>query len=105
MLAPVFNLNFGYLSIANRSIIALLNNKNEDYFDPMDHQIAGKSVKMLQLLWLFFWVFVVLAEIGVFSAVTKPIFNPIHRAVHYMCKSLKSGKKRSIPLRRLVKNA
>lgn len=68
--APVFNLNYGYVSIVNRRILALLRNKDEDHYKPLDTVIAGKSIQSLQKLWVICWVFVILAELGVFGAIT-----------------------------------
>ena len=67
--APIFNLNYGYVSIVNRRILALIRNKDENHYGPLDHVISGKSIYNLQKLWLFCWVFVILAELGVFSMI------------------------------------
>lgn len=75
--APIFNLNYGYVSIVNRRILALIRNKDENYYKPLDNAIAGKSVYSLQKLWLFCWVFVILAELGVFTVISDPITKPL----------------------------
>jgi hypothetical protein len=46
---PIYNFNFGYLSIVNRKIFALLlKGKDGMNFGPLDYRVAGKPLGLLQ---------------------------------------------------------
>ena len=73
---PIYNLNFGYLSISNRKMIELLKKMPADSLEPLDWECAGEAVHDLGRCFAFCLVFVLLAELGFFRMLSKPVLRP-----------------------------
>ena len=73
---PIYNLNFGFLSISNRKMIELLKRMPAGSLQPLDWDCAGEAVHDLGLCFACCLVFVVLAELGFFKMLSKPVLRP-----------------------------
>lgn len=66
---PIFSLVYGYISIANRKITAVLNRMAPDALTPFDMLIAGPALYFLLGAIVFYWLLVILYELKVFDTI------------------------------------
>lgn len=86
---PIYNFNYGYLSIVNRKIFALLMRGSDGMkFGPLDWRVAGKPLYLLKEQWFYSIIALILFEIGVFSFIKRNFFNPIWNCLHRICNAI-----------------
>ena len=90
---PIYNLNFGYLSISNRKMIELLKKMPPNSLQPLDWQCAGEAIYDLGLCFGFCFIFILLAELGFFKMLSKPVLRPAWMYSVHACKFLSRKKK------------
>ncbi len=89
---PIYNLNFGYLSISNRKMIELFKRMEPDSLQPLDWMCAGECIYDLILCFCFCVVFVLLAELGFFKRLSTPVLRPAWMYIVHAFKFLKRKK-------------
>jgi len=63
---PIFSLTFGYISIANRSIIQIVQ-KLSELPKSYSLQVSGPALLFLLGMLVFYWLMVIMFEMRVFS--------------------------------------
>jgi len=84
---PVYNFNFGYLSIVNREIFSLLMRNHRlghdtMKFGPLDWRVAGKPLYLLQNQMIYSLIALVLFEVGLFRYLKRKVFNRVFDSIH-----------------------
>ncbi len=74
---PIYNLNYGYISILNRFIVEALNKKEVNSLQALDWECAGQSLFMIQLAFGICTVLIVLVENNIFTLGFRPLLKPI----------------------------
>ena len=73
-------------------MIELIKKLPEDSLEPMDWQCAGETVYNLGTCLVFCLVFIILAELGFFKQMSKPILKPIWMYTVHAFKFLRKKK-------------
>ena len=71
--APIFNLNYAYLNIVNRKIIARLGKKDPEAVRILDWEVTGRYIFILQCFWVFLLILLALFELEVFAKILRPV--------------------------------
>lgn len=85
---PIYNLNHAFLSITQRSMMALMMKKDEDFFEPLDWEISGKQIDFIYNLMFYLFAALVLIEVGLFKYIVKPLWEPFQLYAVFYLKAL-----------------
>jgi hypothetical protein len=96
--APIFNMNYAFLSISNRKILELI--ARESGWQPLDFLVAGESIEWMIWLGKVSWAFVILVETGLIGMILRPIVKLMFNAQYYFCLTLSRKKKKGISPRK-----
>jgi hypothetical protein len=74
---PIYNINYGYISISNRYILEAINKLPKGSMEPYDWECAGETLLMLKYAAGLSLFFIVLIENNILSLGLRPFMKPV----------------------------
>ena len=91
---PVYNMNFGYISITNRQIVEAFQNLPKNSLEPLDWECAGENVYMIQLICVISLLVTAAIENNVIKVGLRPMLRPIQVHLEMLHESTQRKKPR-----------
>ena len=91
---PLYNMNFGYISITNRQIVEAFQNLPKNSLEPLDWECAGENIHMIKVICVISLLVILAIENNVLKVGLRPMLKPIQVHLEMINESLQRKKPR-----------